>query len=172
MSLPLPTEPLSTVDWLTLPDVPLAVVKHHGVTTGDLRSVFDASYGALGAAIAAGLITPAGPAIAVYAGDPEAALDVAIGFPVAEPLEASHDEGDLQIVHDHLVGGSYAAVSHVGSYDGLGAAWERLLEDVKEGGARPSGHWAEVYVTEPSPEADPATMRTDLLVPVVLDEIL
>ena len=71
-----------------------------------------------------------------------------------------------------LPGGAYAAVSHVGSYDGLSAAWERLLTGVTEGGALPRGAWVEVYVSQPTPESDPATMRTDLLVPVVLDDVV
>lgn len=172
MSLPLPSEPLSAVDWLTLEEVPLAVVKHHGLRSGDLREVFDSSYGAIGAAIGAGSVTPAGPAIAWYSGDPAGEFDLAIGFPLAQPLAEPVGEGDLRIVHDHLPAGSYAALSHVGSYDGLAGAWERLMQDVREGGARPVGPWGEVYVTEPSPEADPAAMRTDLLVPIVLDDTL
>ena len=172
MSLTLPTEPLTSVDWLTLEDVPFAVVKHHGVQLDDLVHVFDQSFGALGAAIAAGDIVPAGPAVALYSGDPDTQVDLSVGFPLAEPLTGHLEQGEARIEHEHLPAGTYAALSHVGSYDGLAGAWEVLLEGVKEGGARPSGRWAEVYVTQPSPEADPATMRTDLLVAVVVDAAL
>ena len=169
MSLSLPAQPLRSVDWLTLEEVPFAVVKHHGVRLEDLVRIFDQSFGALGAAIAAGELAPAGPAVALYTGNPDAEFDLSVGFPVAEPLTGHLEQSGARIEHDHLLAGSYAALSHVGSYDGLAGSWEVLLEEVKEGGARTSGQWAEVYVTEPSPEADPATMRTDLLIAVVVD---
>lgn len=172
MSLPLPTDARTAVDWVTLADVPLAVVRHHGVRMGDLRELFDTSFRAIGAAASSGEVEPTGPAVAVYDGDPADVFDLAVGLPVAELPSGTLEHDGVQVVGHHLPAGAYAALSHIGSYDGLPQAWEHLLAGVQEGGAQPRGVWAEVYVTEPGPEADPSTMRTDLLVQVVLDEIL
>ena len=57
---------------------------------------------------------------------------------------------------------SVAAISHLGGYDGLGQAWDEFMAAVERSGASPRLPFWEVYVTEPSPETDPATMRTDL----------
>lgn len=172
MSLPLPTEPRTAVDWVTLEDVPLAVVRHTGARQGDLRDLFDRSFRVIGAAVAAGDVQPTGPAVAIYDGDPADVVDLAVGFPVAQAPDAALERDGAEIVGHHLPGGTYAAVSHIGSYDGLSDAWERLLAGVTEGGAQPWGAWVEVYVSQPTPESDPATLRTDLLVPVVLDDVV
>ena len=50
----------------------------------------------------------------------------------------------------------------MGSYDELGRSWQRLTTWIAEQGLQPAGPMWEVYVTEPTPETDPVTLRTDL----------
>lgn len=172
MSLPLPDRPRTAVDWLTLAEVPLVVVRHTGVRLSDLRDLFDRSFRAIGAAASAGDLQPTGPAVAIYDGDPADVFDLALGLPVAQLPSGTLERDGVEIVGHHLAAGAYAALSHVGFYEELTGAWERLVDGVTEGGARPAGVWVEVYVSQPTPESDPATMRTDLLVPVVLDDVV
>ena len=80
----------------------------------------------------------------------------------AQPVEA----GDLRIVPSELPAGRVAVVSHLGGFDGLGRAWGRLLGEIQGRGLSAGTPFWESYVTEPSPDMDPATLRTDLYCPV------
>lgn len=55
---------------------------------------------------------------------------------------------------------------HHGGYDGLDASWDRLQRWVAEQGLTPASGFWEVYLTEPTPEGDPADNRTALYVPL------
>jgi effector-binding domain-containing protein len=55
-----------------------------------------------------------------------------------------------------------ARLVHQGGYDQLGAAWDRLRSWIDGQGLTPGRELWEVYVTEPSPDIDPATLRTEL----------
>jgi effector-binding domain-containing protein len=59
-----------------------------------------------------------------------------------------------------------ARVVHAGSFDGLSEAWQRLGAWIGEQGLEPSDDYWEVYLTEPSPDMDPADLRTELNWPV------
>lgn len=62
-----------------------------------------------------------------------------------------------------LPGGSIATMSHVGSYDRLGEAWGAFLEAVESSDRTAGLPFWEIYLTEPTPEADPESMRTELV---------
>ena len=102
----------------------------------------------------------AGPAFAIYRGDPSATFDIELGFPVTEPL-AHSVPGEVTVEPSTLPSGRALAVSHLGSYDGLGQTWGRLASAAGGRGLQPA-YFFELYITEPSPEMDPATLRTDL----------
>lgn len=158
-TLPSPRNPWTQLERVTLPAVPTAVVRRSGVTLSDLPEVFDAGFSLLAASI-----EPAGPAFAVYRGDPATTFDIEVGYPVAEPLAAGADlEG---VEGSELPAGPAVALSHLGGYEGLGPAWARLTAAVADGGPTADRALLEVYVTRPTPTADPATLRTDLFVPL------
>ncbi|HYN47341.1 MAG TPA: GyrI-like domain-containing protein [Candidatus Nanopelagicales bacterium] len=106
-------------------------------------------------------VAPAGPPFARYfAGGPDG-LDMAAGFPVAEPFLAAG------VVHPgELPAGPAAVATHVGQYQGLEAAWNALRERVGALG-RPLGDnpW-EVYVVAPGSDVDEAEWRTELVWPL------
>lgn len=149
-------EPLTAPTEVVLEALPTAVVRHREVTMATLRPLFDAGYSAVAASGAA----VAGPAFALYRGDPSAVFDLDLGFPVAEPLDAPVP-GLVTVEPSELPGGSALALSHLGAYGSLTETWNRLGEEAGRRGLHPTGS-LEVYVTEPSPEVDPATLRTDL----------
>ncbi|HEY5854542.1 MAG TPA: GyrI-like domain-containing protein [Aldersonia sp.] len=166
MSLPITEQPRTEVEWLDVADVPLAAIRYDGITQDALVTCFDEGFNALRAAIEAGVVVPAGSPLAVYHGDPSATFDAEIAFPVVTPLTSESEHAGLVVRPSVVAGGRYATVTHVGGYDGLGPAWGGLLGAVAAAGAQPEHRFVEVYVTEPSPEADPATMRTELFAPV------
>lgn len=150
------TEAVPEPTLVSVEALPTAVVRHEGLTVADLPSVFDAAFPALGASGA----SLAGPAFAHYLGDPRGVFDLEIGFPVSEPL-TSDIAGEPTIRPSTLPIGEALALTHVGSYDTLPESWERLSAAAQTQGLTPTGS-LEVYVTMPTPDTDPATLRSDL----------
>ena len=163
-------QPVEGIQILRAPAVPTVVVRATNVAMSTISELFDAAFGtALPAAFARGL-TPAGPAFALYTrltdgADPVA--DVEIGFPLDGPLiEQLDDEpvegGGLRVVASVLPAADVAVTTHLGGYDGLGQAWGEFLGQIGAMGRAPGTPFWETYVTEPSPDMDPADLRTDL----------
>ncbi|QDQ96947.1 GyrI-like domain-containing protein [Tomitella fengzijianii] len=147
------------------PDVPLAVVEVRDYPMARMPELMDAVFSELFPALASAGTAPAGPALAMHTRVPTDTVDMAVGVPVTAPLTESLDLGDGHtVVASSIPAGRVAATSHLGSYDGLGDAWGRFMGDVASAGHTPTTRFFEVYVTEPTPDADPATMRTDLAV--------
>ncbi|WP_181057687.1 MULTISPECIES: GyrI-like domain-containing protein [unclassified Pseudoclavibacter] len=162
-TLPLPDSPRQGVERFELSAVPLAVARYDNVSMRELRTLFDTTFQAMAAAIGADKVHPSGPALAVYHGDPSQTFDVEIGFPVVEPIREKTLVGDVTIQNSTLPAGAAAGASHLGSFDGLGESWGRLIQDLRDSGDEP-GSTVEIYVTEPSPDMNPDDLRTDLIV--------
>lgn len=163
-------EPVVGMKILRAPAVPTAVVRAADVPMATISGLFDAVFGkAFPAAFAQGL-APAGPAFALYTrmtDGPDVVVDVEIGFPLDGPLiEQLDDEpievDGLRLEASVLPSADVAVASHLGGFDGLGAAWGRLMGEIGGMGRAPGMPFWESYVTEPSPDMDPADLRTDL----------
>lgn len=156
---PLLTEPTE----LRLEEVPLAAIHHRSVTLDQLGEIFDKSFGALGAAAAAGDIAPAGPALAVYHGDPAQPFDMEVAFPVDSLRSDAITRDGVEIVRSTIAAGPAMGVTHLGAYEDLGNAWSEFITAVDALGKNVrDGISIEVYVTDPSSEERP--LRTDLIV--------
>lgn len=137
------------------------VVVRGTVRMDELPGFFDSSFGALGTAIAEQGIVPSGPAFALYRSVPTDVAQIEVGFPIdtevasAPPVEAGS-----------LPGGRVVRAVHRGGFDGLGTAWARVMAYVAGEGLAPRGPMWEVYVTEPSPDMDPAELITELFLPI------
>jgi effector-binding domain-containing protein len=123
----------------------------------ELPAFFDRSFGRLGQVLAAQGVAPTGAAFARYHGPPGADADLEVGFPTSAEVRPDGDVGP-----GSLPGGRVARATHLGSFDGLGQAWGELFAWVGAQGFDADNTMWEVYVTEPSPEMDPADLRTDL----------
>jgi len=156
-----PEEPFPSPSPIELAATPLAVVRYEGISLEGLPAAFDEGFPALGNLVGSGALDPTGPALAMYHGDPDGIFDLEVGFPVATALAGPLPAGDVSVVGSQLPAAPALATTHVGTYDGLGAAWADLTA---QAAASPSGVWIEVYVTDPS-EA-PEALRTDLILPV------
>lgn len=159
-----PETPFGLIDRIELDAVALAVIRHEGITISDLRDVFDAGYSALGSLFASGALVPAGPAVAVYYGDPMRVFDLELGFPVVLAPEQPILVNGLEVTASALPAGPAAATTVLGSYDELGAGWMGLSDRARAEGLDPRVIWIEVYVSDPSTATD--ALRTDLILPV------
>lgn len=132
-------------------------VIHGVVPMSEIAGFFDRSFSELPKVLAEQGITPTGPAFARYAGPPGETVDLEVGFPTSDPVSPSGD------VHaSSLPAGRAAQVVHAGGFDRLGETWGRLGAWIAEQGLEPGPDLWEVYVTEPSPDMDPADLRTEL----------
>jgi DNA gyrase inhibitor GyrI len=159
-----PQQPFGPADRLELDGLPLAVVRHEGISIADLREAFDRGYRAIGALFADGSLSHAGPALAVYHGDPMQTFDLELGFPVASGPAAPIESDGITVTASALPAGAARATSVFGSYDGLGEAWMGLADRAAADGDKPRGVWIEVYVSDP--DEAPENLRTDLILPL------
>ncbi|WP_231910934.1 GyrI-like domain-containing protein [Corynebacterium suranareeae] len=139
----------------------VAVFENHPM---DIMSVaFDETYQVLFPTLNAKGITPIGPGFALYTSVPTDTVSFEVGIPVNQPLDGDVSANNgIVLKNSELPGGKIARISHHGSYDGLGQAWPKFLDAVSASGHVLDTPFWEVYVTEPSPELDPATLQTDL----------
>ncbi|GHH27001.1 GyrI-like domain-containing protein [Streptomyces lanatus] len=131
------------------------------VPIAGLRDFFDASFGALARVIEAQRITVLSPAFGLYRGTPGQTLDLEVGFVTERAVRP--EEG---VVVGSLPGGRVARLTHFGSFDGLGASWDRLGSWMRERGLSAAEDRWETYVTQPTPDMDPRDLRTELNWPV------
>ena len=132
------------------------------VPAAEISSFFDFAYAFVAQAIQEQGAAIAGPAFARYFSIPTDTFDLEAGFPTDRPMTA---HGELTV--DWLPAGSAARAVHIGSYDRLPETWEQLHTWIHEHGLKPSGPMWEAYVTMPTPDGDPADMRTDIFISVL-----
>lgn len=154
---PEPAPEPALVDLSATPTAVVAAV----IPADQIVDHFDRSFGQVAAVIADQAIGIAGAAFALYHGLPGETVDLEVGFPVGRAVRP-----DMQVRPGELPGGRVARLVHHGAFDQLGSSWGRLQEWITEQGLTPGGDFWEVYVTEPSPDMDPADLRTELNWPV------
>lgn len=134
-----------------------AAVVREVVEMSAIADFFDQAFGQILGTLVAEGAEATGPAFALYHGAPTDTADLEVGFPVdrvigtVEPVEPGSTPP-----------GRVARLIHVGPYDTLGQSWGRLGAWIAEQGETPAVDLWEVYLTEPTPETDPATLRTEL----------
>lgn len=135
------------------------VVAAHNVPADGMAPFFDEAFTAIGAQAVAQNAEITGPAFARHYRPMTTTADLEVGLPVAEPVSPA-----APVVASELPAVRVARVVHAGGYDELPDAWQALVAWVADNGYRAhpdAGSW-EVYVTEPTPEMDPADLRTEL----------
>jgi effector-binding domain-containing protein len=150
------------------PQPTVAVRVQPAWATLDIGALFDRHIpeiaqrlGALGAA-------PAGPPYARYHRFGPDGNDIELGFPVAAPMTALPEVAAIspgEIGRSELPGGEAAVTVHVGTYEGLSAAYDRLHAWVMEQGRAPAaGPW-ESYRDNPA-VVPTDELRTDITWPL------
>ncbi|GAB3464351.1 GyrI-like domain-containing protein [Streptomonospora sediminis] len=155
------TGPAATGPGLATVDRTTTAVIRGTVAEADLPSFYDRSFGAIATAIAAQGANITGPAFGLYRGDFGDPVDLEVGFPVDRAIE---QDGD--VAPGQLPGGRVARLTHAGAFDGLPGSWTRLCDWITEQGMRTETFYWESYVTEPTPDMDPADLRVELIMPL------
>ena len=160
MARPAPAPEVTIVE---LETVRVAVVRSL-VGAEDIPAFMSDALSLVATALRKAGIAPAGPPFARYFAVGPNGLDMAAGFPVAEPFLGTG------VVHPgELPAGPAAIATHVGPYQGLEAAWNALRERAGALG-RPLGDdpW-EIYFIGPGSGVDEAEWRTELVWPLRRD---
>ena len=131
------------------------------VEMSHMSAFFDRAFSAVARVLGSQGIDPVGSAFALHRRPVTDTADLEVGFPTDRAVTA---DGDVRAIL--LPGGRVARLVHHGAFDGLPGAWERLESWIAEQGLTPGDTMWEVYVTEPSPDMDPADLRTELNWPV------
>lgn len=157
------TEAVTGIEILDVAEVPTVVVRFTDHPVTEMPAAFDAAFRGIFPVLGAAGITPVGPALSIYRAVPADTATFEVGVPVDRPLATpvTTDSG-LRIEGSRLPAARIARTTHTGGYDRLGLAWGAFMQGVATGGGAPDLPFWEVYVTEPTPETDPATLRTDL----------
>ena len=142
---------------LVLVDATPTVVVAGVVEEGEIRDHFDRSFALLAAVMGEQGLAPTGPAFALYRRPPGATLDLEVGFTIDGDVDPTSE-----VRSGSLPAGRAARVIHRGSFDHLAESWERLRTWIDGHGLTPIGPLWETYLTEPTPDADPDDMRTEL----------
>ena len=150
------TQPTATPEIVQTEETHTAGVRDTVAFT-DFPAFFDRSFPLLAAAIAAQGRTVTGPAFARYRGEFGESADIEVGLPLDRALAQ-----DGEVTPGALPAGRVARLVHAGSFDGLPEAWGALRSWVEKEGLPTQDTYWEVYVTEPTPEMDPADLRTEL----------
>ena len=145
-----------TPEIVQLPEVATAAVRDT-IPMTELRGFFDRSFDLLPAVLAEQGVDPAGPPYARYFGLPGDTVDVELGYPVTETISPQGDIYPAALSAPRIV-----RAVHEGSYDRLGDSWRAMWEWIVARGLDAADEMWEVYLTEPTPDSDPAAMRTEL----------
>ena len=155
--------PARTCQVAEAPEVPTAVVIQQDFPMYDMPSLMDGTFAHLAEALAARGIRPIGPAFSLHHRAPVATADLEVGFPVDTPLTVDLElPSGYEVTGSVIPGGRVGWISHIGGYGGLAEKWGAFTEDLGERKEQMTYPFWELYVTEPHPDMNPATLRTDL----------
>lgn len=156
-------EPRSGIEIFDAEAIPTAVIKRDDFPMNEMRALFDEGLSALFPAITQRGITPAGPVFSLHHRIPTTTTDLEVGLPVDGSFAGDIDAGRGFVIKPSVMpAGKVAGISHVGPYVGLPKAWGAFMEQLGAKGHKIGVPFWEVYFTEPRPDIDPATIRTDL----------
>lgn len=157
------TESLSQTEFLNVPEVNTVVAKFTDYPMAEMPAAFDATFQVLFPTLQVHGLTPIGPALSLHYRAPDETATFEVGIPVDHPLDNEFTtEAGISLTPSTLPAGQVARVSHIGPFDDLGEAWGAFMAAISHAGKQPALPFWEVYVTEPTPDLDPATLRTDL----------
>jgi effector-binding domain-containing protein len=125
-----------------------------------LSEVMGSSYGEIMQVMESLGVQPSGPPFAMYHNMDMSNLDVEMGFPV---MKAAQDRGRVKA--GKLPGGKAAVTVHVGPYDRIEEAYNRLTAFVNEKGLETESSCYEFYLNDPA-ETPPDELKTEIYFPV------
>lgn len=158
------SEPASTIEFLEVHEIQTIVQRVTDYPMAEMAAIFDSTFEALFPLLEAEGIQPTGPAFSLHHRQPTDTATLEVGMPVNKLLRSSRSmESGAILEPSTLPGGIIARISHIGAYDQLPTAWGEFMESIVAAGKQPKFPLWEVYVSEPTPEMDASTLRTDLI---------
>lgn len=121
-----------------------------------LSEVMGSCYGEIMQYLGPKGVQPAGPPFAIYYNMDMSNLDVEIGFPVAKKQESSG-----RINAGKIPGGKAAVTVHVGPYEKIEEAYNRLTAFVKEQNLQTGSLCYEFYLNDPA-STPPEQLKTEI----------
>lgn len=148
----------------------LVAVVRRTVPMAELKGFYDSVYGEVIDALGTAGHVPRGPALGwLHHHGTFEELDIAAGFPV-EGIEVGPLTPGVELTREvevvEIPGGRALVAEHVGPYDGLPDAWQALESHREAAGLTSRGDTVEEYLTEPTPDGDPALNRSRLVMMV------
>ena len=125
------------------------------VAMSDIHIFFDRGFGELMQVLGAQGAAPTGPGLAIYWGMPTTTVDLSVAFPTADRIAPSG-----RVAPTDLPARRAVELVHEGGYDTLHQTHGRLQEWLEAQGLVHGDVMWESYLTQPTPDADPADMRT------------
>lgn len=144
------------VEVIERPEQPAVVLRGHA-DSAHIAEFVGRAFGETAAVVEQEHLSFAGPPFGRYLPTGNGEFDIEAGFPVSG---SATPQGNVDIVT--LPGGLTAHTMHVGSYEGVGAAYEATATWVAEHGYVTSGPPWETYLDEPSVP----NPRTEVFFPV------
>lgn len=132
----------------------LAVVRET-IPMDGIRDHYDRAFPLIFSTLGSVGVSPSGPAMAVTHGLPAETIDLSAAVPVESPIEVVGD-----VAPEVLPGGRAVTLLVRGSYDLIVAAYGHLFDWIAGQGLTPTGLAWEEYLTEPTPDGDPAANET------------
>lgn len=137
------------------------VVIRDEVPLAELPAFYDASFSRLPDAIAAAGRRITGPARGITYAMPGETVEIGAAFPIDGDFPAADG-----VTGERSPGGRAARYTHRGSYDLLPQVYAAVFDWIDRQGLHPGALCWENYVTEPTPEMDPADLITEVVVPL------
>ncbi|MFP7365831.1 GyrI-like domain-containing protein [Corynebacterium callunae] len=155
----------STLEIIEVPEIPTAVVSFSNLPRSEMSAAFDVTFKALIPTLVQRGNYPQGPGFALYHQMPTDTFTFEIGIGVQTPLtEQVATEYEVTVEPSVIPAGPVSRISHIGSFEELPKAWENFIAAIAAAGRTVAFPFWEVYVTRPTPDMDPATLRTDLYI--------
>lgn len=134
-------------------------IAHEKAKSGEMSKIFEVGYEKTKTFIGENSITPTGPVVGVYWDFNMQANEMTAmpGYEVTVDLKIADDSGFTLI---SLPEGEYLMHEHVGSYDGISGAHDKMMEHVMKNNLNMGKYSIEVYVTDPMSEPDPSRYIT------------
>src|SRR5699024_6407166 len=156
-------EPAAECQVAQAPEVPTAVVSQRDFPMHEMTSLMDWTFSHLAEALEEVGIGLVGPAFALHPRAPVSTADLEGGFPVdTPPTRTLTPPSGFAVPGSGLPAGRVGWSSHIGGYGGLAEKWGAFTADSGESEEQRTSPFWEFYVTPPSPDVNPATLRTDL----------
>lgn len=156
-------EAATEIEFFKAEEILTVVQKFEHYPMAEMRAAFDSTFSSMKSLLEPHGIHPTGPAFSLHHTMPGETATFEIGIPVDRALDKPvHSGTGVTLENSFLPAHHVARLSVFGSYTGLGGSWRNFMNSVLRAGKKADLPFWEVYVSQPTPDTDLETLRTDL----------